>query len=266
AVVAAVYPLAWAAGSVGGDDVAVTDLTPPGTEAHDASLSAVQRSELQHADLVLLLPLDGFQPEVEEAAREAEGVVLRVPGEELVAERPEQDAADPHLWLDPEAMARAVGEIGAALGSIDPPRAGRLDRRAEEAESALLELSERYREGLTGCAYLTLIVTHEAFGYLADRYGLEQLGIAGLSPESEPSADRLRAVARAVAEGRAGAVFFEATAEGRRVGESVASDLGVPALPLSTLESRPAEGDYVTVMDENLASLREGLGCEGAGS
>jgi zinc transport system substrate-binding protein len=107
-----------------------------------------------------------------------------------------------------------------------------------------------------------MLVTHDAFGYLADRYGLEQVGLAGISPEGEPTSDSLVQAEALVLEGKVNAVFYEETDEGRRIAEAVAQDLDVPALPLATLESRSPEGDYLTVMDSNLESLVEGLGCE----
>jgi zinc transport system substrate-binding protein len=107
----------------------------------------------------------------------------------------------------------------------------------------------------------TLLVTHEAFGYLAERYGLEQLGLAGLSPEGEPTAESLVQAEALVRNGQVDAVFYEETEEGRRIGESVGDDLGIPAVPLATLESRPSSGNYLTVMESNLDALAEGLGC-----
>jgi zinc transport system substrate-binding protein len=106
------------------------------------------------------------------------------------------------------------------------------------------------------------VTTHEAFGYLADQYGLGQIGIEGLTPEAEPNAHQLRTAESAIREGRAAlAVFYEGTAEGERIGRAVATSVGVPALPLGTLEFDPAPGDYLSVMRANLTSLEKGLQC-----
>jgi zinc transport system substrate-binding protein len=149
-------------------------------------------------------------------------------------------------------FARIVDRIESALS--EPTAAGRL--RAD-----LEDLDARYRQGLGDCRSRTMVVSHEAFGYLADRYGLEQVGLAGVEPEGEPTADALREAAEVLATAGGGAVFYEAGDEARRIAETVASDAGVPALPLSTLESAPPAGDYLSVMEENLESLRRGLGC-----
>lgn len=258
-VVASLYPLAWAAENVGGAEVEVIDLTPPGVEAHDATLTAEQRAEFERAEAVVLLGVEGFQPEIEQAAGERSEGVFEVLG---TGPQPEGvPADDPHVWLDPVRMASIVEEVAEALGTVDGSGEDGYRSRASGLVADLESLHEDAAETLTACRYDTLVVTHDAFGYLAARYGFEQLGLSGLTPEAEPSAERRAAAGEAIRLGRAGAVFFELTDEGERAGRQVAEDLGVPALPLSTLESAPDEGDYRSVMRSNLDALRRGMGC-----
>lgn len=260
-MVASFYPLAWVAERVGGPRVDVIDLTPPGAEAHDTTLSARARADLGDASLVLLLGLR-FQPEVERAARDANGRVVDVArGLPLLPSSEGGLEADPHVWLDPVLMLDVVDAVVQALVSEDPAGREDYERRAAAVAGELRELDAAYREALSSCSFSTMVVTHEAFGYLAARYGLQQLGITGVTPEGEPTADRLRAVSETVDQGKAGAVFFEGTDEGERLGTRVAGDLGVPALPLATLESAPPDGDYLSAMRANLESLSGGLAC-----
>lgn len=260
-VVAAIYPLAWAAEQVGGDLVDVEDLTSPGVEAHDASVTAAQRADIQTADIVVYLGEIDFQPDVERAVDEAGGRVIDVTAKLGIRPRP-GDTFDPHLWLDPADMEEIVRLLADALEATDPPGADGYARREEAALGVLEDLDASFREGLSGCAFTTFVVTHEAFGYLAGAYGFRQLGIEGLTPASEPSAARIQAAAQAIDQGRAApVVFYEETNVGRRVGQSVAESVGVPALPLTTLESDPAPREYVSAMEENLTNLREGLRC-----
>jgi len=262
-VVAAIYPLAWAAQQVGGDRVSVEDLTPPGVEAHDATLTAAQRADLQTADVVVHLGQIDFQPDIERSVDDAGGKVIDVTAELGIGPRA-GETFDPHLWLSPSDMEEVVRLLADALAATDPSGADGYARREEATLGALEDLGASFREGLSGCAFTTFVVTHEAFGYLAGAYGLRQLGIEGLTPESEPSAARIQAAAQAIDQGRAApGVFYEETDAGRRVGQSVAESVGVPALPLNTLESDPAPRDYVSVMEENLTNLQEGLRCEG---
>ena len=262
-MVGSFYPLAWAAQQVGGPAVDVVDLTPPGVEAHDTSLSARQVAQVDSADVVLILGYLGFQPQVELAARQASGRVVQVArGIHL---RPSQErglSGDPHVWLDPVLMEQITLTISGALVAADPNGKAGYEERAARVTAQLSGLDSSYRSGLSGCRSTSFVTTHEAFGYLADQYALGQIGIEGLTPEAEPSADQLRTAESAIRDGRAApAVFYEGTAEGERIGRAVAASVGVPALPLGTLEFDPAPGDYLSVMRANLASLEKGLQC-----
>ena len=255
-IVTSVYPLAWVAREVAGAGWTVIDLTPPGAEAHDIELTLEQRAQIEDADVVVYLGDIGFQPQIEAAVNEARGDVVSV-GDALIVHPPGESerGADPHIWLDPGAM-RTMAELVA--NETSAPHS-----RTEAVRRELADLEAEFAKDLplTRCQHRVAIVTHEAFNYMIGRYGFDQFGLAGVTPEAEPSAERLTEARRLIDAGEAGAVFYEEHDDARRVAETVADDAGVPALPLSTLESRPAEGDYLTVMEDNLESLREGLGC-----
>jgi zinc transport system substrate-binding protein len=272
-VVASFYPLAFAAERVAGPDWKVVDLTPPGTEAHDVELTLEDRANIEDADVLLYLGDIGFQPQVEEVVPEvsgeavavADGIPLAAPIPEEEEEQEEEghieETADPHAWLDPSLFAEMVAPVAEGLTAADPDGADGYGERGADLRDALEALDEAYREGLEGCESDVMVVSHEAFGYLAEAYGLRQIGLTGLSPEAEPTLERLGQAGAALESGAASAVFYEAGGEAQRIAESVASDFGVPALPLGTLESEPSTGDYLSVMEDNLESLRQGLGC-----
>jgi zinc transport system substrate-binding protein len=262
-VLASFYPLAWVAQQVGGPNVHVEDLTPPGVEAHDTNLSAGQRADLETAKLVLILGHFGFQPQVESAASESSGKVISVTtGMELNPSSEQDLQYDPHVWLDPVLMEKIVQEVTDGLASVDPSHATGYRKRGAATASKVSALATSYETTLKGCAFDTFVTTHEAFGYLADQYGLHQLGLEGLTPEAEPSAARIQAATQAIQDGKAApAVFYEDTNDGKRIGESVAGDVGAPAHPLGTLESEPSQGDYLSIMQANLQQLKVGLRC-----
>ena len=261
-VVASIYPLAWVAERIAGPDWEVIDLTPPGVEAHDVELSLEARAGLESADLVLYLGDIGFQPQVEAAVDEANGRVVAMADELL---HPPQagppESSDPHLWLSPGAMRTFSSLIANELTELDPQ--GIYQQRAERVKEELAALEGRFAATLdvSACRYRTAIVSHEAFDYLIGQYGFEQFGLAGLQPEGEPTAARLGRAGDLLDQGRAGAVFYEPEEESRRIAESLAADHGAGAYPLSTLESRPDVGNYPSVMEGNLETLRQGLGC-----
>jgi zinc transport system substrate-binding protein len=256
-VVAAFYPLAFAAKEVGGSKVDVRNLTPPGAEPHDIELSPGDVARIQTADVILYLS-HGFQPAVEEAVSGGSGkrvdLLAGIGLRRGVGD--EAGKADPHVWLDPVLFARIVRRIGAALGR--PPRAAALARR-------MLALDREYRVGLAHCDRRDFVTSHAAFGYLAARYHLHQIAITGIDPESEPSPQRLRRLIALVRREHVSTVFFERLVS-PRLAETVARDAGAKAAVLDPIEgltpSEQAHGEtYLTLMRRNLHQLRKALGC-----
>ncbi|HEX2063670.1 MAG TPA: metal ABC transporter substrate-binding protein, partial [Acidimicrobiales bacterium] len=175
-VVAGFARLAELASAVGGADVKVRDLTPSGAEPHDLELSSDDVDAVEDADLVLYLG-GGFQPAVAEVVRRAQRAVdLVEPGEE-----------DPHIWLDPPRFARTVDQVASALVAADPAGRAGYQERAAAFRRQVEDLDGRFRSGLASCQRRVIVTAHDAFGRLANRYGLRQEPITGLSPESEPS-------------------------------------------------------------------------------
>ncbi|HVM11806.1 MAG TPA: metal ABC transporter substrate-binding protein, partial [Actinomycetota bacterium] len=210
-VVAAVYPLAYVAERIGGPAVEVIDLTPAGSDAHDVELSLEDRAAIEEADVVVYMGQLGFQPQVEAAVADAAGHVVD-------ASRGDQTLAageDPHRWLDPIFVRDAAEDLAEAIASADPARADAHRQRAARLVADLDRLADEV--GVEDCSHHTAIVTHEAFASLLPE-PFRQHGLAGADPEGEPTSDRLREAARLVRAGDAGAVFYEETDEGRRVG------------------------------------------------
>jgi zinc transport system substrate-binding protein len=256
-VVTAFYPLAYAAAVVGAHSVAVENLTPPGAEPHDIELTPRQVGRLQRASVVLYLSHD-FQPAVEQAVRDAAGtkidVLAGLPLKGGVGD--ETGKTDPHVWLDPVLFARVVMKIGTALGH---------PRRAAALAARLDELNGEYARGLAHCRSRTFVTSHAAFGYLASRYGLRQIAITGVDPESEPSPRKLADLARLVRRERITTVFFERLVS-PKLAQTVAHAAGAKTAVLDPIEGlTPSEAQhgftYLTLMRQNLAALRAALGC-----
>ncbi len=254
-VVASFYPLVDATGAVGGDGVEVANLTPAGVEPHDIELNPRQLDRVIDADLVVYLG-GGFQPAVEEAARRARRAV------DVGADLPGRVAGDPHVWLDPVLFADVVGRIEAALVEADPTGAGGYRTRAADYRRRLDELDRQFRAGLATCRQRTIVTSHEAFGYLVRRYGLELVSISGLSPDAEPDPRRLAELADLVRDQGVTTIFTEELVS-PKVAETLAREAGAGTAVLDTVEGGADEGDsdYFSLMGENLAALRAALGC-----
>jgi zinc transport system substrate-binding protein len=250
-IVTGFYPLAFAVQEVGGAAVDVRNLTPAGAEPHDLELFPQDVEAVDDADLVLLLGRD-FQPQLEQAAGGGDRVLrlLDTPGLRLL------DDDDPHVWLDPLRYALVVERIGAAL---DEPAA------SAGLVARLRALDRDYRRGLASCERRELVTSHRAFAYLAQRYGLEQIAVTGLTPEAEPAPRDLERVVDRIRETGATTVFFE-TLVSPRVAETVAREVGARTAVLNPLEGLTADEqsrgeDYFSLMRSNLAALRTALGC-----
>ena len=262
-VVASFYPLAEAAEKVGGHDVEVTNLTPAGTEPHDLELTPDQVDAVEDADVVLYLG-GGFQPAVEEVAgRRAEGAVDLLA--ELDLTEGEGGDVDPHFWLDPTLLAEAVDRIEAALAAAEPVARTEFEAHADDYRDDLDTLDEELSRGLATCERRDIVTSHAAFSYLARRYDLEQVAIAGLSPEAEPDPDRLSDLTDLIGERGVTTVFYEALVS-PDVAETLAREAGVGTAVLDPIEGlseddADADADYATVMRRNLEALRAALGC-----
>ena len=254
--VAGFYPLVEVTRAVGGERVGVSNLTPVGVEPHDIELSPRQIDRIAGADLLVYLG-GGFQPALEEAARRARLTVDVSEG--LPVER-----GDPHVWLDPVLFEQVVGTVEAALLQLDPAGADGYRARAAEYRMRLEQLDADYRAGLADCDRRVIVTAHEAFGYLARRYGLEQVAIAGLSPDAEPDPRRLAELTDLVRQRGVTTIFTEELVS-PKVAETLAREAGVKTAVLHTIEGLESEGeagtDYFTLMRDNLAALREALGC-----
>lgn len=266
-VVASFYPLQWLTEQVGGSDAQVKVLTAPGVEPHDLELSIQQVTEVKNAALTVYIK--GVQPAVDDAVDaeksfDAATAVTTIPagehaGEGGAEEHGHEEAPyDPHLWLDPSRLATVATKLAERLATADPAHAQGYKDRAAKTATTLGALDQEFTQGLTTCRTKTLVTAHEAFGYLADRYELKQVGIT-LDPEAEPSPARLSEVAKLAKTEGVTTIFTESLVS-PKVAEVLASQVGAKTAVLDPLESKPS-GDYVSAMRDNLKTLQTALGC-----
>ncbi len=275
-IVAAFYPLQFVAQRVAGDRVTVTSLTQPGAEPHDLELTPRQVASLTTASLVIYEK--GFQPAVDEAVVQSENpqvietttvvplLPLASPDGDLDhggGAKDDHSALDPHVWLDPTAVSRIARAVEQRLSTIDPDHAADYGRNADTLVKELDDLDQTFRSGLAHCVRTEFMTTHAAFGYLAERYHLTQIGISGLSPDSEPSPARIAEVQRVARDYGITTVFSETLAS-PAVAQAVAGDLGLATDVLDPIEGITSQSrgqDYLSVMSANLAALRKAGGC-----
>ncbi len=281
---ASFYPLAFLLGRL--TDEAVYQVTPSGVEPHDYEASPQDILRLREMDLFVYngAGLDVWAERLQTNFTDARvmslnmietlesgGVGLRGVSEEdrhedEADEEEEHGDIDPHFWLDPIFMGVAVNQLVETVAALEPAEKTRLVKNADALNAELSALDEEYRNGLRACRLNTIVVLHDAFGYLADRYGFKIISISGLSPEQQPSARHLGELASLVREQGIQYVFFE-TLVSPKLSETLASEAGAQTLVLNPIEGLTSEDraegkNYFVLMRENLRHLRLAMDCQ----
>ena len=300
-VMASFYPLQYLAEKIGGEHVSVTSLTPAGAEPHDLELSPKMVDSLSSADAVIYLAgfqsavdeaveqqapktvidvssaaelveagTDANHPseDEEEATDEAQSGETEAHDHEHEGhdheghEHHHDMSADPHFWLDPTRMAKAATLVGDKLAEADSAHADVYKANAKALAEELNTLSDTLVTKTSNCKVKTFVTAHTAFGYLADRTGLTQVGISGLDPESSPSPARLAEIAQIAKEQGVTTIFTEALID-PKVAQTLADDLGITTAVLDPIESQTdASKDYTATMNSNIDALTKALDCQ----
>ena len=269
---AAFYPLEFLAKTIGGDQIQVISLTVPGAEPHDMELTPVQVAELEKTSLALYI--DGFMPAVDQAieasvpdrALDLGTTVTLLEGEahsdEEAVTQDDHGAYDPHIWLDPANMISMAKAVSERLISIDPARTAFYTANTAALVAELEALDQEFTTGLANCEQKEIVTSHESFGYLANAYGFKQHGIAGLSPDTEPSPARLVEISEMVKAEGITTIYYE-TLVSPAIAETVANETGATTAVLDPIEGLAAGSTdtFITVMQANLQALIKGQTC-----
>lgn len=167
---------------------------------------------------------------------------------------------DPHTWLDPVLFHDMVAHIAEEIAAIDPDHAATYRANAQMLQEELLELDKEYSNTLETCALNDVIASHDAFSYLAQRYGFIVHSIAGLSTQDMPSAITLATLKEEAEEG-IGAILLEENSIAA-YGETLARETGLATLPINPIAYNigPSE-TYLTLMRSNLTTFATALEC-----
>jgi zinc transport system substrate-binding protein len=279
-ILVGLYPYQYIAERVVGDHGTVSNLTRPGAEPHDLELTPRQVASVSAADLAIYEK--GLQPSFDTAIENepprhelnVTGVVpLQNTAQQKVAtvgDLPDDTAreahglaGDPHVWQDPVRMASIARAVRDELEAIDPTHKADYIANTRKLLHDLRTLDRRFTKGLAHCTRTEIVTSHAAFGYLAQRYHLTMISIAGLSPDNEPSAQWIAQLQRLIARDGLTTVFSEELGT-KKYAQSLARDLSLKAEVLSPIEGLKSTTDrdtYLSLMDKNLRALRTALGC-----
>lgn len=286
-VVASFYPLAYVTEAIVQDLAGVSTIASGSSEPHDFELSPSDVAKIVSSDFAIYIPefMPSFDAALNDLASEqiidaTNGITLLESdhdehgheeddddehGEEEHGHEEDDDHAhengDPHVWLNPLNMVIVAKQIAATLTRAYPELAVELNSNLANFETQMIELDNSYKTALAECEIKTLLVSHEAFGYLVDQYGFTQLGISGISPEAEPSPARLAEVAKVAREISATTIYHETIVD-PSVANALAEEVSIVSAVLDPIESKPEMGDYLYAMEQNLEALVQGQICK----
>lgn len=277
---------------IGQDRVEVVDLIEGDADAHHWEPTPKLLMQINEADLFLLngAGLEGWLPDVQasltgkvKSVDLSDGVALRKGEEDHDHEDADHDDSDqgdadhddadhdhhhgefdPHYWLSPQAAARQAKNIYDALVAADPDGKEVYDTNYKALQDKFEALERDYAEKLKPYSGRSVIVPHEAFGYLFDAYGLKQIGLEGMLADGQPSAKKIAEIVDLAKKEGIKTVFYEAYGDDKEA-ESVAAEIGAKTAPLYTLEAESKEDrakgeNYFTFMQKNLEALVDSFG------
>lgn len=271
-VVVTIPPLMWAAKEIAPSNAEITLILTPGKSEHGIELTPSQVKAINDADLVVMVGY-GLEPRIENSLKRSDRPARRVVSFEGLdghqALEADHDHAhvhghdhahhdhgfDPHLWLDPPAMRAFVKRVGEAMSQLVPES----DRsRVQEATTRLQgecdAIDAEYRKQIAELSNKVIVTHHNAYAYVAKRYGLEVAAVIRPIESIEPAPGDIKAVATTIRERNLKAIFVEPQFSAKAA-QRIADTTGVKLLTLDPL----GEGDWAATMRQNLAALVEGL-------
>ncbi|HEX4644483.1 MAG TPA: zinc ABC transporter substrate-binding protein, partial [Verrucomicrobiae bacterium] len=265
--------------NVAGDLAEVENLLPPGAEPHDFQFSPREMRKLNAADLVIVNGL-GLESWLDKPihSTDAPKIVVEaaanLSSSELIHFRPglagareggkeTSGAFNPHIWLDPRLAGHSVSNILQALQKADPVHASGYEANAQRYLGRLKKLDADFAAALANAKDKPFVTLHDAFPYLARRYGLKIAGVIEQTPDVEPSLKYLSELGRLIREEHVRVIFTERSAAGgseNKVAEQLGRDYHVPVAALDTLETGKFKPEaYEDGMRRNLQELAKYL-------
>lgn len=296
-----IYPIQYFAERIGGDQVEVESVLPPGSDAHNFEPTSNQMVDIAKADAFLyssdeletyaetiadavgdedvkiaqladginLLPFEEEHDHSHEAAEEEHDHSHEATEEEhdheeeATEEEHDHGSIDPHYWLDPERAKQMAENMKNTLVDLDPDNKTTYEDNYTAVAEELDEIDQKFQQAVEGKQNKKIIVSHAAYGYWEDRYGIEQIAITGLSPTNEPSQQELEEIIHTAEDNKLNYVLFEQNIS-PKVATIVQDEIGADVLRIHNLETVTedeieAGEDYFSLMDKNIETLDQAL-------
>lgn len=267
-VTASFYPLYFFSSQIGGDKSEVKNITPAGAEPHDYDPTSQDIANIENGNMLILNGgVEAWGNKIKDNLN-GTNVKIVIAGQGLLNQQLVEEGKaqiDPHVWLDPQLAKKEAHTITEGYISIDPSNTTFFQDNEKALDAKLDQLDASYKQSLQNCKQKDIITSHAAFGYLASRYGLNQVPISGLSPDAEPSTQQLVDTAKFAKDHSVKYIFFESLVS-PKLSETIANEVGAKTLVLDPLEGISNDHikqgkNYFTVMEDNLKNLQKALEC-----
>ncbi|MDO5040992.1 MAG: zinc ABC transporter substrate-binding protein [Peptoniphilus sp.] len=281
-IYATIYPLYDFAKKIAEDKADVQLLIPTGQSSHHWEPGQREMKELQEADMLIYngAGLEGWMDKVLESI---DGDIVAVDSsrevnliasthaheheeheeEHAYEEEHAQGAHDPHIWLDPKNAVIQIENIANAMIIADPENEDFYRANLDKYREEFMDIDTMYQEQLSSLARDTIVVSHEAYGYICHEYGLNQVGIEGIFAEGEPDAKTMAQIIDFVKNQNITTIFTEELID-TKTADAISAETGAKTVYLNPLEGLSEEEikageDYISVMKSNLEKLVEAL-------
>jgi zinc transport system substrate-binding protein len=268
-VTASFYPMFFFASRIGGDKADVISITPASAEPHDYEPTTQDLVSIQNSNMLVLNggSLEAWGNKIK--GQLPPNVLVVTAGQGLANKQLNENGQiiqDPHIWLDPILAKKEVAVIEKGFEKIDPKDTTYFQANAQKLESGLDELNIEYSHAFTNCAQTDFVTSHAAFGYLGAQYGINQIPISGVSPDEEPSTQKMDEITNLVKAKNIKVVFFESLVS-PKLSETIANETGAKAMVLDPIEGLTKDEitsgqNYLTIMRQNLNNLQIALQCQ----
>lgn len=261
-VYASFYPLSFLADEIGGDNIELKTVVPNGVESHDYEPSIRQLRDIENAQLFIYNGAN-FESWADKVVGNIIDEDRTINASEFVDLIMVDNNPDPHIWLSPENMIKIGEAIKNKLILLDETHKEDYENNFNNLASRLRELDNKFSEELSQKKRESIIVSHEAFTYMAERYGFKQIPVTGISPEQEPSPKTVAELIEIAKRENHKYIFLETLASPKTV-QVIAKETGLQILTLNPVEGLTEEElrkgkDYISIMEENLENLKKAL-------
>ncbi|MBM7647364.1 zinc transport system substrate-binding protein [Bacillus ectoiniformans] len=286
-VYATIFPLKDFTEKIGGKHVEVKSVYPANVDAHSYEPTLKELKSMADADMFIYngAGFEGFSDKVSEMLKSEDVTVVKATegmdlGHENEAAHSEEEHGheeeahseeqhhdhgdtDPHVWIDPVLSIELAHTIKDALVKEDPAHKETYEENYKKVEAELKKVDQEFAKIVNESKQKHVLVSHAAYGYWEERYGIKQIAIAGLSPTQEPSQKQLKEIIEQSKKHDVKYILFEQNVSST-VADIIQTEIGAKPLSLHNLESVTKEDinnkeDYFSIMRKNIQAIKTAL-------